>query len=82
MSHARFQKQLRERARREKAAAKRERREARHGPDASEGHSQQLSSEPEILAQLAALHDRFGQGAIDFEEFERRKQELTGLLDG
>ena len=82
MSQARYQKQLRERARREKADAKRQRREARQTSAASDGQPQPLASESEVLALLTALHDSFGQGRIDFEEFERRKGELMAQLNG
>jgi hypothetical protein len=82
MSQARYQKQMRERARREKAEAKRERREARQASAAASGEQPQLASQPEVLAQLAALHDSFAEGSIEFDEFERRKHELTAQLDG
>jgi hypothetical protein len=82
MSQARYQKQLRERARREKSEAKRQRREARQTPAPAEGQPQRLVSEPEVLALLAALHDSFRDGHLDFDEFERRKIELTAQLDG
>jgi hypothetical protein len=82
MSQARYQKQMRERARREKAEAKKERREARQATAASSDQPSQVASEPEVLAQLTALHASFDEGAIDFEEFERRKHELMAQLDG
>jgi hypothetical protein len=82
MSQARYQKQVRERARREKAAAKKERREARQASAAENGEVPQVASQPEVLAELAALHDTFADGAIEFEEFERRKHELIAQLDG
>lgn len=82
MSQARYQKQLRERARREKAEAKRERREARQATAASTDDQREVASEPEVLAQLTALHNRFDEGEIDFEEFERRKLELMAQLGG
>ena len=82
MSQARYQKQMRERARREKAEAKRERREARQASAASTGQSEPTASQPKVLAEVAALHVSFGEGLIDFEEFERRKLELMAQLDG
>jgi hypothetical protein len=81
MSQARYQKRLRERARLEKAEAKRQRREARQASAASSGKQQPVDSQPEVLAQLAALHLSFAEHAIDFDEFERRKHELTARLD-
>jgi hypothetical protein len=80
MSQARYQKQLRERARREKAEAKRDRREARLLSAASEP-PQPAASEPDVLAKLAALHETFAQGGIDFDEFERVKHELISQLN-
>jgi hypothetical protein len=82
MSQARYQKQMRERARREKAEAKRERREARQASAAATGQSEPTASQPEVLAEVAALHVSFGEGRIDFDEFERRKLELMAQLDG
>ena len=82
MSQARYQKQLRERARREKAEAKRARREARQASAESTEGPQEVVPQPEVLAQLAALHDSFGEGKIEFDEFERRKHELMAQLDG
>ena len=34
-----------------------------------------------MLEQLAALHARFADDAIEFDEFEERKQELLAQLD-
>jgi hypothetical protein len=82
MNQARFQKQRRESARREKAKAKQERREARQAAAASVDEATPTASEPEVLAELAALHDSFREGRIDFDEFERRKHELMAQLDG
>jgi hypothetical protein len=82
MSHARQQKQLRERARREKAEVKRARREARQQTDASSGQPQPAASQSEVLANLAALHDSFAEGGMGFDEFERRKHDLIAQLDG
>ena len=82
MNQARFQKQRRESARREKAKAKQERREARQAAAASADEAPPTASEPEVLAELAALHDSFREGGIDFDQFERRKHELMAQLDG
>ena len=82
MNQARYQKLLREKARRDKAEAKRERREARLASAATAGEVQAVVSQPEVLAELAVLHDNFRDGVVDFEEFERRKHELMALLDG
>ena len=82
MSQARFQKQQREKARREKAAAKRDRKELRAAEAeaaAAEG-TEPVAPQTEVLAQLAVLHQRFDDDAIDFEEFEERKSELLAKL--
>jgi hypothetical protein len=81
MNQARFQKQQREKARREKAEAKKERREARQAAAGQTDEGKQAASQPEVLAQLAALHDSFRDGRIEFDEFERRKHELMAELD-
>jgi hypothetical protein len=82
MSHARFQKQAREKARRDKARAKRERREARSSADVA-GEPVEHGDVPQadLLAELADLHAQFGADAIGFEEFEQRKQDLLDRLD-
>ncbi len=80
MSQANFQKQQREKARRERAAAKfakRVERSNRTDPDPAPP-----SRDPEIvLAELAALHERFEAGEIAFEDFEVSKLALTDQLD-
>lgn len=86
MSQARFQKRMREKAKQEKQAAKRERKaeraeaaEAADGdPEASVGDAPPQET---VLEQLAALHARFADDAIEFDEFEERKQELLAQLD-
>ena len=82
MSHARFQKQAREKARRDKARAKRERKEIRAADEAgAEQPADDPVPQPELLAQLADLHARFGADDIEFDEFEQRKQEILDRLD-
>ena len=81
MNQARFQKQRRESARLEKAKAKQERREARQAAAASAEEALPTAPEPEVLAQLAELHDSFREGRIDFDDFEQRKHELMAQLD-
>jgi hypothetical protein len=79
VSQARFQKQQREKARRERAAAKLARRAERGRdpvvPDAP------ASDQAAVLTELAELHERFEAGLITFEDFEISKQELTQQLD-
>jgi hypothetical protein len=79
VSQAKFQKQQREKARRERAAAKWakrvERRATAPEPDAP------VRDQPTVLAELAALHERFDAGLVSFDDFEAAKQELTDQLD-
>ena len=81
MSQARFQKQQREKARREKAAAKfakkAERREEESPPTPSLSDADQAA----VLAELAALHARFDAGEIEFDDFTEAKDDLTRRLD-
>lgn len=77
MSSARSAKRDIEKARQEKAAAKRERRQggvATSPDDAVEPQEQR--SQEEILAVLATLHERFEGGSLTFDEFEEQKAEL------
>jgi len=85
LSQARFQKRMREKARQEKAQAKRERKEER-AAEAAEAEADgtddaPTTPQPQVLAQLAELHEKFDADAIDFEEFEQRKHELLAELD-
>jgi|EndMetStandDraft_5_1072996.scaffolds.fasta_scaffold646834_1 hypothetical protein len=81
MSQARFQKQQREKARREKAAAKWARKTERRERASEDGESAAPVDEAVVLAELAALHDRFDAGAVDFEEFSEAKDALIARLD-
>lgn len=83
MSQARFQKRMREKAKQEKQAAKRERKAERAEAEAAADEDPTSDAPPEatVLEQLAALHARFADDAIDFDEFEERKQELLAQLD-
>jgi hypothetical protein len=83
MSQARFQKRMREKAKQEKQAAKRERKAERaEAADAdSEATTDDTPPQETVLEQLAALHARFADDAIGFDEFEERKQELLAQLD-
>ena len=86
MSQARFQKRQREKARQEKAAAKRDRRAARLEaatsalPDTLPDALPQ-DNETRVLAELGELHREFADGALEFEEFEERKQSLLAQLE-
>lgn len=83
MANPRSMKRDIERARQEKAAAKRERRLV--GADVADGDDPTDTggarrSQDEVLAGLAALHDRFEQRLMSFEDFEAARSELTGQL--
>jgi hypothetical protein len=82
MSQARFQKSLREKARKEKANAKRERKAAR-ADGTIEGEDGEVAAPVDqqvVLAELAKLHESFEAGSMDFEAFEERKRELVEQL--
>ena len=81
MSQASFQKQQRERARKEKAAlkaARKEERRAEAGSDEDAPTSE--SDQAKVLESLAALHARFEDGGMSFEDFEAARDELTAKL--
>jgi|SoiMethySBSTD1v2_1073268.scaffolds.fasta_scaffold2345098_1 uncharacterized iron-regulated protein len=81
MSQASFQKQQRERARKEKAAlkaARKEERRAEAGTDEDAPTSE--SEQAKVLESLAALHARFEDGGMTFEDFEAARDELTAKL--
>ena len=81
VSRASSQKNLREKARREKAAAKRERREATAAEAAASAPVEpSAGDQPKVLAELAELHEQYEADQIDFDEFESRKQALLGQL--
>ena len=80
MSQARFQKQQREKARRERAAAKSAKRAERSAALPAEALDSP-SDQGAVLAELADLHARFEAGTVDFDEFEENKQRLTEQLD-
>lgn len=83
MSQARFQKRMREKAKQEKQAAKRERKAERAEAAEADDETPTDDAPPQekVLDQLATLHARFADDAIDFDEFEERKQELLAQLD-
>ena len=83
MSQASYQKRMRERARQEKAALKRERREQRAAEAAAAAEeAEPVAAVPQerVLAQLEDLHKKFDDELIDFDEFEERKAELIAQL--
>jgi hypothetical protein len=83
-----FGKLQRDRAKKEKAAAKRERRQERGAdperPDASPdpapgGPGGELSAD-ELLARIESIHQRFDAGMISYDDFEQEKDDLLGRL--
>jgi uncharacterized iron-regulated protein len=81
MSQASFQKQQRERARKEKAALKAARKEERRAEAGSDEEAPTSESEQaKVLESLAALHARFEDGGMTFEDFESARDELTAKL--
>ena len=80
MSQARFQKQQREKAQREKAAAKLERRAARRAAGDDADAPVAAEDESAVLAELGALHARFDAGEIEFDEFAEAKEQLLERL--
>lgn len=81
MSQARFQKQQREKARREKAAAKWARREERRSSQADDPAVVSPAEQANVLAELANLHKRFDDGEIPFDDFVVAKEELTARIN-
>jgi hypothetical protein len=80
VSQASFQKQQREKARRERAAAKFAKRVERS--NRTEPAPVAPVRDPAIvLVELAELHARFDAGEIAFEDFEVSKRALTDQLD-
>lgn len=78
---ARGQKRDRERARAEKAVAKRERKELRQADAGSDVDPVDADyQEAEILAQLADLHQRFADERISHEDFESQRDLLMSRL--
>jgi hypothetical protein len=77
-----FGKQDRERAKKARAAAKRERRFDRTpAEEAAEGSGPVATmSVGELLQEIETLHARFADEAISFEDFEERKAELFQTL--
>jgi hypothetical protein len=81
-----FGKLQRERAKRAKAAAKREKRQNRGSDTELDEMPEDLTetreelSAPELLQRIEELHARFDAGRIAFEDFEEQKTELFERL--
>ena len=91
---ASFGKRDRERAKKEKAAAKRDARQNRSA-DAAEGAEEGVvdggavaevstangeAATARLLEAIGALHQRFDDGGMSYDEFEEQKAELMGRL--
>lgn len=82
MSQASFAKREREKARQEKAAAKAARRQERSQAPAEEPAPGPPVDEDALVAELAALHARYDDGDIEFEDFITAKESITQRLVG
>lgn len=80
-----FEKLQRDRAKKAKAAAKRERRlERADAPVATEaidlGPEGETLSAAELLTQIERIHQQFDDGVLSFEDFEEMKSDLLSRL--
>jgi hypothetical protein len=77
-----FGKLQRDRDKRAKAAAKREKRQNRDPADEVEEEPTPVDDVPaeKLLEMIAALHERFDDGGISFEDFEEEKASLLARL--
>ena len=76
-----FSKTQRERDKRAKAEAKRERRasQAQEPPEPAEPE-QPVEDQQPVLDALAALHERYADGQLSLEDFEKHRDELRQRL--
>lgn len=81
MSQARFQKQQREKARRERAAAKEARKAERRDAAKDVEPAGEAPDETVVLAELAQLHERFEAGTVSFDDFAEEREALMARLD-
>jgi len=85
-SRATFGKLQRERDKKAKAAAKRERRITRPDEEAEGDAAAEQAAPPReydegrLLDALAALHESYEAGTVSTDEFETRREELTSRL--
>jgi hypothetical protein len=80
-----FDKLQRDRAKKAKQAAKRERRQSGGGKEPEEAPAPVLSeggelSAAELLQQIELIHRQLEDKTIDFDEFEERKADLMARL--
>ena len=75
-----FEKRERDRAKKAKALAKREKRVESEKAALEAGEAEAPIDPSVILEQVAVLHQQFDDEEITFEEFEERKEELMNKL--
>jgi hypothetical protein len=77
-----FERRQRERAKKAKVDAKRERRMSHdeEGPSTSEADASPLVDENAVIGKLAELHAAFDNEEISFDDFESRRSELLTHL--
>ena len=77
-----FDKRERDRAKKARAAAKREKRQDRSVDenDDADTTTTPAGDQGAVLDQLAKLHQDFDDGVVDFDTFEERKAELMTQL--
>jgi hypothetical protein len=81
MARARSAKFEIDKNRKAKAAEKRERRQSRaEEPTAGDDAGAELVDASSVMEQLSALHRRFDDGEIEFEQFEEEKAQLLARL--
>ena len=81
MARSQSSKRQMEKNRREKQAAKRVRRDERAAATPEEGDAPvELTSQDDILAALAALHERYANGDLSLDDFDDEKEALVGRL--
>jgi hypothetical protein len=73
-----FNKRQRERAKKEKAAAKRARRHSRDGEEA--GPDEEVLDEDALLERFRVLNEQHAAGTVTSEEFEEQRTEIFELL--
>jgi hypothetical protein len=75
-----FERRQRERAKKAKADAKRERRLSNDGSPASPAEASPSVDENAVIGKLAELHAAFDNEEISFDDFEARRSELLTHL--
>jgi len=80
-----FNKMQREREKKERAAAKRERRQERSSADPAEGQGSTIPeggelSAADLMRLVEAIHAEYEAGTIDLDTFEEKKSELLARV--